>query len=60
MPLVKSKSRAAVGKNIKIEETAGKSHKQAVAIALDVARRAGADWVKDLKDRVRKHFKRKV
>jgi hypothetical protein len=59
MPLVKSKSRATVGKNIKIEEAAGKSHRQSVAIALDVARRAGADWVKDLKGRVRKHLSKK-
>lgn len=40
MPLDKSGSKASIGKNIKAEEAAGKPHKQAVAIALDVARRA--------------------
>lgn len=43
MPLDKSGSRASIGKNIETEEKAGKPHKQAVAIALDTARRAGAD-----------------
>lgn len=42
MPLIKSKSKKAIGKNIEAEEHAGKPRKQAVAIALDVARRAGA------------------
>jgi len=42
MPLVKSKSKKAIGKNIKTEEAAGKPKKQAVAIALNVARKAGA------------------
>ena len=42
MPLIKRASKEAIGKNIAIEEAAGKPHKQAVAIALDVARRAGA------------------
>lgn len=42
MPLIKSKSDKAVGKNIKTEEKAGKPHKQAIAIALDVQRRAKA------------------
>jgi hypothetical protein len=40
MPLVKSGSKAAVGENIRREEAAGRPHKQAVAIALDVQRRA--------------------
>ena len=40
MPLVKSKSKKAVGTNIKREEQAGKPRKQAIAIALDVQRRA--------------------
>jgi hypothetical protein len=41
MPLVKSKSKAAVGENIKRELAAGKPRQQAIAIALDVQRRAG-------------------
>lgn len=40
MPLIKSASKKAVGKNIKAEMAAGKPQKQAVAIALDVQRRA--------------------
>jgi hypothetical protein len=42
MPLVKGKSKESIGKNIKIEKEAGKPQKQAVAIALNVARKAGA------------------
>lgn len=42
MPLIKSKSKKAIGENIKHEEQAGKPQKQAVAIALNVARKAGA------------------
>ena len=42
MPLEKSASKKAIGHNIAAEEHAGKPKKQAVAIALDVARRAGA------------------
>jgi len=38
--LVKSASKAAVGKNIAKEEMAGKPKKQAVAIALSVQREA--------------------
>ena len=38
MPLVKSGSQEAVGKNIKTEMKAGKPKKQAVAIALSVER----------------------
>lgn len=41
MPLMKSKSKQAVGKNIKREVEAGKPQKQAIAIALDTQRRAG-------------------
>jgi hypothetical protein len=58
MPLVKSKSRAAVGKNIETEVSHGKPRKQAIAIALDTARRSGANWVHKLKKRVRKHLER--
>lgn len=40
MPLIKSKSKAAVSENIKREMDAGKPQKQAVAIALSTQRRA--------------------
>jgi hypothetical protein len=46
MPLVKSGSKKAIGENIKREEAAGKPKKQAVAIALNVARKAGAKIAK--------------
>ena len=42
MPLIKSRSKKAIGKNIKTEEAHGKPHARAVAIALDTARKAGA------------------
>jgi hypothetical protein len=42
MPLNKGKSKAAVSQNIKTEIAAGKPQKQAVAIALNTARQAGA------------------
>lgn len=42
MPLIKSKSKAAIGKNIKTEIEHGKPKAQAVAIALNTARKAGA------------------
>ena len=40
MPLLKGKKN--IGHNIKEEEKSGKSHKQSVAIALNVARKSGA------------------
>ena len=40
MPLKKSASKAAVGKNIKTEMAAGRPQKQAIAIALSVQRAA--------------------
>lgn len=43
MPLIKSKSKKAIGENIKSEEAAGKPKKQAIAIALDVSRKSGAN-----------------
>lgn len=49
MPLIKSKSKKAIGKNIETEMHAGKEKKQAVAIALSTARRAGADIPKKKK-----------
>lgn len=42
MPLDKSGSKSSVGKNIKTEEAEGKSKAQSIAIALNVARKAGA------------------
>jgi Family of unknown function (DUF6496) len=42
MPLDKGKSKKAISKNIKTEMEAGKPQKQAVAIALNTARKAGA------------------
>ena len=41
MPLIKSASKEAIGKNIKAEEKS-KPKKQAIAIALSIARKAGA------------------
>jgi hypothetical protein len=43
MPLDKTPTRGAIGRNIKTERAAGKPKKQAVAIALNTARSAGMD-----------------
>lgn len=43
MPLIKSTTKEAVGKNIKTEMNAGKPQKQAVAIALNTKRQAMAN-----------------
>lgn len=43
MPLQKGKSKEVVGNNIKAEMNAGKPQKQAVAIALNTARKSGAN-----------------
>jgi len=42
MPLIKSKSKKAIGENIKKEEALGKGKKQSIAIALSNARKYGA------------------
>lgn len=42
MPLAKGTSKETISQNIKTEMAAGKPQKQAVAIALDTARRSGA------------------
>lgn len=41
MPLIKSKSKEAMSRNIEAEVSAGKPQKQAVAIAYSVKRKAG-------------------
>jgi len=46
MPLKKGKSKAVISSNIRKEREAGKPEKQAVAIALASARRAGAKITK--------------
>jgi hypothetical protein len=42
MPLNKGRSKAAISENIATEKAAGKPQDQAVAIALNTARKAGA------------------
>ena len=42
MPLDKSGSKKSIGKNIKTELKHGEDKKQSIAIALNVARKAGA------------------
>ena len=42
MPLMKGKSRKTISQNIRTERAAGKPLRQAVAIALNTARKSGA------------------
>jgi hypothetical protein len=61
MPLVKSGSAEAVGKNIKTEIKAGKPKKQAVAIALSVEREnAKGDRKASLEDAYAKYIEEKA
>lgn len=46
MPLKKSASKKAISENIKTEMKTGKPQKQAIAIALDVQKRAAAKKAK--------------
>jgi hypothetical protein len=57
MPLVKSKSPAAVGENIKTEEAAGKPAKQALAIALSVQDKAKGGRRAKIQAEYEKHMK---
>jgi len=43
MPLIKSGSKEAISSNIKAEVASGKPRAQSIAIALDTARRSGAN-----------------
>lgn len=61
MPLMKSGSAEAVGKNIKTEMKAGKPKKQAVAIALSVEREnAKGDRKANLEDAYDKYIEKKA
>jgi hypothetical protein len=42
MPLIKSASKKNIGRNIETEMKSGKPKKQSIAIAINVAREAGA------------------
>lgn len=42
MPLIKGKSKKSISENIKTEMKSGKPQRQAVAISLNTARKAGA------------------
>lgn len=49
MPLIKGKSKATISKNIAELENSGRKPKQAIAISLNEARRAGAKIAKPKK-----------
>jgi len=51
MPLIKSGSKRAISENIRREMKAGKPQKQAIAIAMDVARRHGGKNVHTVRER---------
>jgi ribonucleotide monophosphatase NagD (HAD superfamily) len=55
MPLIEGKSQKVIGENIKKEENAGKPHKQAVAIALENARKSNEQEA-DIKEAVRQNL----
>lgn len=55
MPLAKSKSKKAVGKNVDREESMGKPYKESLAIALQTKDRA-AD--RDMGEKIKKKMKK--
>jgi hypothetical protein len=55
MPLVEGYSRQSIERNIKKEMESGKSHKQAVAIALNVARKSRAKARKRMQKSLMNH-----
>ena len=60
MPLMKGYSSKSIGKNIKMEEKAGRPRKQAVAIALNVARKAAMEAGKPSKAPAKKMASKKT
>lgn len=55
MPLMKSKSKKAVGKNVEMEESMGKPYKQAIAISLSEKAKAKN---RDMGDKMKKTMKK--